>query len=148
MLGGLPTEPAIPSQLHNWTSRISLTSCTFHILFSRERHSRLSSYAFASINEAGVIAFDDPTDGDRLQQLVTKAAGKVKVSVAVGGWTFSEGSTKDRLSVMIESSASRATFINSVKTFISTYKIDGIDIDFGKPTICPSSHSRLAEALP
>ena len=89
------------------------------------------SYAFATINADGVIAFDDATDGDRLKELVTKAAGKIKISVAVGGWTFSEGSTKDRFSVMIGSSANRAKFINSVKAFISNYKIDGIDIDFG-----------------
>lgn len=104
---------------------------------SRERtalacaYSHKFRYAFAVIGSNGTIGFDDATDGDRLTELVTKAAGKVKVSVAVGGWTFSEGSTKDRFSVMIGSAANRATFINSLKSFISTYKIDGIDIDFG-----------------
>ncbi|EJD54185.1 glycoside hydrolase [Auricularia subglabra TFB-10046 SS5] len=34
---------------------------------------------------------------------------------------------------MIGSAANRATFINSVKSFISSYKIDGIDIDFEYP---------------
>lgn len=90
-------------------------------------------YAFAGINEDNTIGFADSSDGDRLKELVTKAAGKVKVSVAVGGWTFSEGSTKDRFSIMIGSSANRATFISSVKSFISSYKIDGIDIDFEYP---------------
>lgn len=33
---------------------------------------------------------------------------------------------------MIATSAARATFINSVKSFISSYQIAGVDIDFGE----------------
>ncbi|KAK1225534.1 hypothetical protein PQX77_011524 [Marasmius sp. AFHP31] len=88
-------------------------------------------YAFAIIKTDGTIGFDDSADSERLKELVTKAAKtKTKVLVAVGGWTFSEGATKDRFSVMIASSANRFKFINSVKSFISSYKLDGIDIDF------------------
>ncbi|KAJ8078102.1 hypothetical protein PM082_000308 [Marasmius tenuissimus] len=91
-------------------------------------------YAFAIIKTDGTIGFDDSADSDRLKELVTKAAKtKTKVLVAVGGWTFSEGATKDRFSVMIASSANRSKFIDSVKSFISSYKIDGIDIDFEYP---------------
>lgn len=39
--------------------------------------------------------------------------------------------TKDLFSVMISSSANRAAFIKSVAAFLNTYKLDGIDIDFG-----------------
>ena len=77
------------------------------------------------------MSFTKTADGDRLKQLVTKAAGKVKVSVAVGGWEVKSGEVKDRFSTMISSSASRAIFINSAKVFIEQYKIDGIDVDFG-----------------
>ena len=77
------------------------------------------------------MSFTKTADGDRLKQLVTKAAGKVKVSVAVGGWEVKSGEAKDRFSMMISSSASRAIFINSAKAFIEQYKIDGIDVDFG-----------------
>jgi GH18 family chitinase len=72
------------------------------------------------------MAFDDPTDGNRLKELVTKAGSSVKVMIAVGGWTFSQGSTKDIFSVMIASAANRAKFIASAKSFISSYGIAGI----------------------
>jgi len=52
--------------------------------------------------------------------------------VAVGGWTFSQGSTKDRFSIMIATSTARSKFITSVKSFIASYKLAGIDIDFGE----------------
>ncbi|KAF9259320.1 glycoside hydrolase [Marasmius fiardii PR-910] len=35
---------------------------------------------------------------------------------------------------MISSSGTRATFINSVKSFMTEYKVDGIDIDFEYPS--------------
>ena len=71
------------------------------------------------------MSFADPTDGDRLKELVKKAGSGIKVTTAVGGWTFSQGSTKDVFSVMIGSSANRAKFIASAKSFISTYGIAG-----------------------
>ncbi|KAJ7247043.1 hypothetical protein C8J57DRAFT_1523257 [Mycena rebaudengoi] len=70
-------------------------------------------YAFAVIKEDGTIGFDDSSNADRLKELVTKADTRTNVLVAVGR------------------SANRATFIVSAKAFISTYKIAGIDIDFG-----------------
>ncbi|KAF5372023.1 hypothetical protein D9615_008091 [Tricholomella constricta] len=91
-------------------------------------------YAFAAIGEDMTINFDDPTDGDRLRELVTKAGSSTKVMVAVGGWTFSQGATKDMFSTMIGDAANRATFINSVNAFISSYGIAGIDIDFEYPS--------------
>ncbi|KAF5371971.1 hypothetical protein D9615_008102 [Tricholomella constricta] len=90
-------------------------------------------YAFASIGEDMTISFEDLTDGDRLRELVTKAGSNTKVMVAVGGWTFSQGATKDRFSTMIGDAANRATFITSVNAFISSYEIAGIDIDFEYP---------------
>lgn len=109
----------------------------FHFAFCRRD---LSSYAFASITTDGIIAFHDPSDGDRLKELVTKAARKVKILVAVG--TTSENSTHDRFSVMIESLDNRAKFISSVKMFIISYDLDGIDINFGA-----SSHLRMLYIL-
>ncbi|KAF8074509.1 hypothetical protein FPV67DRAFT_584750 [Lyophyllum atratum] len=79
------------------------------------------------------MGFADATDGDRLKELVTKAGSAVKVMVAVGGWTFSQGATKDIFSTMIASPDNRTKFIASAKSFISAYGIAGIDIDFEYP---------------
>lgn len=73
-------------------------------------------------------------DAPLLTDLVARK-GSAKISIAVGGWAFSqEGSDKALFTTMIGTSANRATFIASVKTFVSTYKLDGIDIDMGKLT--------------
>jgi GH18 family chitinase len=79
------------------------------------------------------MTFLDSTDGDRLKELVKKAGSSTKVTVAVGGWTFSQGASKDVFSTMIGSSSNRAKFIASAKSFISSYGIAGIDIDFEYP---------------
>ncbi|KAJ7841244.1 hypothetical protein B0H13DRAFT_1910385 [Mycena leptocephala] len=72
-------------------------------------------------------------DAPLLKELVAqkKFYPNLKVSIAVGGWAFSEDdATRDLFSVMIASASTRATFITSVKKFISTYSVDGFDIDF------------------
>lgn len=59
----------------------------------------------------------------------------LKVTIAVGGWTFSTAEpTKTIFTVMIATSTNRAKFINSVKSFLSTYSLDGVDIDMEYPS--------------
>ncbi|KAJ3515636.1 hypothetical protein NLJ89_g1634 [Agrocybe chaxingu] len=91
-------------------------------------------YSFAEIRQDMTIGFENPSDYPRLQELVTKAAStSTQVLVAVGGWTFSQGATKDRFSTMIESAANRAAFTASCNQFINQYNVAGIDIDFEYP---------------
>ena len=58
----------------------------------------------------------------------------LQVTIAVGGWAFSmDDPTKTIFTQMISTSANRAAFINSVKDVMSTYRLDGIDIDLEYP---------------
>ncbi|KAF7335109.1 Glycoside hydrolase family 18 protein [Mycena venus] len=92
-------------------------------------------YAFATISQGLEIQITDDDNGP-LQDLVNrkKDVTGLKVLIAIGGWDFSEDDgTKDLFTVMIESSTNRATFINSVKSFLEVWGLDGIDIDFEYP---------------
>ncbi|KAJ6600740.1 hypothetical protein B0H10DRAFT_2230831 [Mycena sp. CBHHK59/15] len=92
-------------------------------------------FAFAVISQASEIALAS-ADAGLLQQLVAQKSANpaLKVLIAVGGWDFSEGDpTRNVFSVMIGSAATRAAFIASAKTFLTTYELDGIDIDFEYP---------------
>lgn len=88
------------------------------------------SFAFATITSDMKVdlSADDVT---LLNDLVARK-GSAKIMIAVGGWAFSqEGDDKALFTTMISTSANRATFIASVKSFISTYKLDDLDIDMG-----------------
>lgn len=83
------------------------------------------------IGESVVI---DPLDQPLLQELIGLKAGVpgLKVLLAVGGWAFSEDDpTKDLFSFVIADATRRATFIASIKSTLSSFGLDGIDIDFG-----------------
>ncbi|KAG8716097.1 hypothetical protein FRC09_016055 [Ceratobasidium sp. 395] len=102
------------------SKQIDLTGFT-HVLF-----------AFATIGSDMKIALS--TDDIPLLNDLVARKGSAKIMIAVGGWAFSqEGSNKTVFTTMIGTSANRATFITSVKSFISTYKLDGIDIDMEYP---------------
>ncbi|KAF7339160.1 Glycoside hydrolase [Mycena venus] len=93
-------------------------------------------FAFATISQGLQIQLAD-ADTPLLQQLVGQKANfpELKVIIAVGGWDFSElDPTRDLFSVMISSPSNRATFISSVKSFLTQFGVDGIDIDFEYPS--------------
>ncbi|KAK7041727.1 hypothetical protein VNI00_009016 [Paramarasmius palmivorus] len=90
-------------------------------------------FAFATISQGMEIQLADQ-DVPLLKELVSQKEkySSMKVTIALGGWDFSEMEpTRDLFSVMIGTSGNRATFISSVKNMMSTYQLDGIDIDFG-----------------
>ncbi|KAF9458161.1 glycoside hydrolase superfamily [Collybia nuda] len=93
------------------------------------------NFAFAVISKDYKISISD--DDDSLLKRLVFRKGEVtglKVLIALGGWAFSEEDpTKDLFTVMIASSANRATFISSVESFLKKYNLDGIDIDFEYP---------------
>ncbi|KAJ6534425.1 hypothetical protein DFH09DRAFT_1405431 [Mycena vulgaris] len=92
-------------------------------------------FAFAVISQNSEIQLAT-ADVPLLQALVAEKAVNpgLKVLIAVGGWDFSEADpTRDLFSVTIGSAQARSAFIASVKTFLATYQLDGIDIDFEYP---------------
>jgi hypothetical protein len=78
------------------------------------------NFAFATVNGDGSLN----TATGMLQQLVTKAhAANVKVLISVGG------GDADIASVM-KNGTTRAAVIKNVEALVSTYKLDGVDIDW------------------
>ncbi|KAJ7241098.1 glycoside hydrolase superfamily [Mycena rebaudengoi] len=92
-------------------------------------------FAFATISQALQIQIDS-VDVPLLTQLVGQKTRfpELQVIIAVGGWDFSEDDpTRDLFSIMISTTTTRATFISSVKVFVTQFGLDGIDIDFEYP---------------
>ncbi|KAJ6491819.1 glycoside hydrolase superfamily [Mycena vitilis] len=88
------------------------------------------NFAFAIPNSSSTLTWDDGSQAI-LKRLVTSAknSGKgTKVVLSVGGWG---GSTYFHQAV--GSAANRATFVSSLSNAVSTYGLDGIDIDWEYP---------------
>lgn len=69
-------------------------------------------------------------DIEQLKDLVSRK-GATKIIPSAGGWSFSQEESRSLFTDMISTSANRAAFIQSVKSFISQYQLDGIDISMG-----------------
>ena len=58
----------------------------------------------------------------------------LKVSIALGGWTFNDPGTYQHVyGDMVSSAANRKTFINNLMGFMSQYGFDGVDFDWEYP---------------
>ncbi|TEB21663.1 glycoside hydrolase [Coprinellus micaceus] len=105
-------------------------------------------FAFATIDNHYNVTLDS-RDASVLEDLVALKDRwrPLQVTIAVGGWAFSmDDPTKTVFTQMISTSASRTTFINSVKDFMSTYRLDGVDIDLEYPAA--SERAAPAEDTP
>ncbi|KAF8631388.1 hypothetical protein AX15_002419 [Amanita polypyramis BW_CC] len=112
-------------------------NCDTNIAASQIDWSRYTHgiFAFATISQYFQIQIDSQ-DIPLLQDMVgaKSTASGLKIMISVGGWDFSESEpTKDLFSLMISTSANRATFISSVEASLSQYGLDGVDIDFEYP---------------
>lgn len=85
-------------------------------------------YAFAQPTSTGGISF---TGGTKLSGVVQRAhnAG-AKVLISFGGWT---GSDDSNFEPMAANATYRAAFVSNVTSFVSTYNLDGVDIDWEFP---------------
>jgi GH18 family chitinase len=107
---------------------LKTTRSVSHIA-DRPQHS--CTYLFRSLKE--LDSRDDVVLKDLVKQK-NERWSSVKVSIAVGGWTFSTADpTRTIFSRMLATSSSRATFISSVKSFIGNYGLNGVDIDLEYP---------------
>mmetsp|Transcript_37102 Transcript_37102/g.72879 ORF Transcript_37102/g.72879 Transcript_37102/m.72879 type:complete len:526 (+) Transcript_37102:42-1619(+) len=77
----------------------------------------------------------EPKDPQFIQQIVAykKQNPNLKVIASIGGWNFPSA----YFSKMVASSASRAKFITSAKSFMASHSIDGIDLDWEFPCSAP-----------
>lgn len=88
-------------------------------------------YSFANLVD-GEMTFRKPEEaGAKLTALVKQKERNpdLKVMIAIGGWGA------DGFSDMALTEESRAKFIASSKTFIETYQLDGMDMDWEYPGI-------------
>lgn len=96
-----------------------------------------SKYPFGNCgdyNEYQLMTLEpkDPQFMDAISQYKGKNP-QLKLISSIGGWNFPSA----YWSKMISSKESRAKFIASVKTFMTTHKLDGIDIDWEFPCSPP-----------
>ena len=87
------------------------------------------NFAFARIDPAGRVVFEDPRFDAALASLVAlkQSQPTLKVLVSVGGWQ-AEGFSDAALT-----EASRRTFAESAVAFVRRHHIDGIDLDWEYP---------------
>ncbi|KAJ5124812.1 uncharacterized protein N7515_008637 [Penicillium bovifimosum] len=59
---------------------------------------------------------------------------KLKIMIALGGWTFNDpGTWQSVFPTMVSSETNRKTFINNLLEFLSEYGYDGVDFDWEYP---------------
>jgi len=87
------------------------------------------NFAFARINKAGGVGFDQSGAGQTFRELqsLKKSNPRLKLIICVGGWQaegFSDAALTD---------SSRRTFARSVVKLLREYAADGIDLDWEYP---------------
>jgi GH18 family chitinase/chitodextrinase len=98
------------------------------------------NYAFALPNADGTIK--PIADVPRLQTIVSKAhAAGGKVLIAIGGWSDNGEVLDGRFEQLAGDAASRARFVTAAMGLVSTYNLDGVDIDWEYPDAGQSSNN-------
>ena len=87
------------------------------------------NYAFVLPRANGTLgAVENPA---KLRSLVSLGhANGVKVLVSIGGWN---GGNDSAFETLASTSTGRTTFVNSLLAMVSTYNLDGVDIDWEYP---------------
>ncbi|KAI2789668.1 hypothetical protein POX_d05163 [Penicillium oxalicum] len=95
------------------------------------------NYAFASVDpETFQVLAPSEYEKTLMKRLTSlkKSDPDLKVFIAIGGWTFNDpGATRTVLSDIARSEANQRGFFNSLKTFLTEYNFDGIDLDWEYP---------------
>ncbi|KAJ3255703.1 hypothetical protein HK103_006070 [Boothiomyces macroporosus] len=106
-------------------------------------------FAFGGIDGNGQLSVTSPQFAEFAS--IKTINPSMKLIISVGGWAFNDvpvtnnqPDTSGYYSRMVSSSSSRSVFINSVKSFLSQYNLDGIDFDWEYPT-APDRHGTSAD---
>jgi chitinase len=87
------------------------------------------NYAFVVPTTTGGLSAVE--DAAKLQQIVTSGhAAGVKVLIAVGGWNNGDDSGFETLA---GNSTYRTNFVNNVVNLVTSYNLDGVDVDWEYP---------------
>jgi GH18 family chitinase len=103
------------------------------------------NYSFINTTASGSLSLGISTS--RLSSVVSLAhAQGTKVCIAVGGWNNGDDSNFES---MAASSTATNTFINNIVNFVSTYNLDGVDIDWEYPNTGSSAtnYANMMKAL-
>lgn len=83
---------------------------------------------------------------ERLRALVKEAhRNKVKVSIALGGWSWEGIPLAPNFEALAADETSRQQLVNNVAAFVEEYRLDGVELDWEYPTAGESA--RNYEAL-
>jgi chitinase len=94
------------------------------------------NYAFANIENGRIVTgYGHDAENFAYLESLKKENPSLTVLVSVGGWLWSTN-----FSDMVLTAQSRATFIDSVMQFLTTYKLDGLDIDWEYPGLVGAGH--------
>lgn len=87
------------------------------------------NYSFLLPNSDGTLRdIDEPS---KLQRLVSLGhAEGVLIQIAIGGWNDGDDSAFE---VLAQSAVTRTRFVNNVMSFVETYDLDGVDMDWEYP---------------
>lgn len=89
-------------------------------------------YGFARPTKDGDLIPVDKTE--KLKELVELAHQKnVKVFIAIGGWSYQNVPLATTFAAMSENEEARQKFVDNVVEFVTTYNLDGAEIDWEYP---------------
>lgn len=89
------------------------------------------NYAFLLPNGNGTLQGISSASATKLRSIVSLAhARNVKVGIAIGGWNNGNDSAFETLAV---NASTRTAFVNNVINFVTTYNLDGVDMDWEYP---------------
>lgn len=95
------------------------------------------NFAFAAIDPVTFEVRPDQTQDLALLKRVTDLKTldpDLKVLIALGGWTFNDpGPTQTTFSDIARSKENQQKFFKSLLNFLSTYNLDGVDLDWEYP---------------
>jgi chitinase len=101
----------------------------------------LMAFAFATPTTTGGVSIDT-SDAALLKRLVAAGhAGDAKVIVSLGGWDNGQG-----FSPSVSTAALRQTFATSILNFMTTYNLDGVDLDWEYPNSAYATNYDSADA--
>ncbi len=103
-------------------------------------------YAFAIPNTAGNIISLENTS--KLQSIVSKAHAKgVKVSLAVGGWSYNGAELDGTFEQLAASPSARTNLVNNLVSLVNQYGLDGVDMDWEYPDAGTSSETNYVALM-